>query len=169
MKRSASPQRGTLLVHRVIRSRPAEPSEATPPSDGAFMVHFHNAKLVTPSGLVAGDLWMQGGVIVDPQVRFWQRRRAAADRRIDCQGMVLAPGMIDVMLHEAFGVNFSSLGEAGAAAEAEVAPAASANASAAAAASSATAHAGSSRRRRGQSRAFGSWTGFFESAPARVP
>lgn len=112
-----------LLVDRVIRSRPAPSADAVASSDGAFLVQFHNAKLVTPAGLVAGDLWMQGGAIVDPQARFWQRRRAAADHRIDCQGMLLAPGMIDVMLHGAFGVDFSSLGEAGAAAEAEAAAA----------------------------------------------
>lgn len=88
------------------------------------LCQFHNAMLVTEDGLREGDLWVQGGKIVDPEDRFWQRACVsddslrAADRRIDCEGMLLAPGFIDIMLHTAFGVEFSTLGRPGAEAEA---------------------------------------------------
>ena len=38
------------------------------------------------------------GKIVDPQTRFWHRQHRAADQIVDCDGMILAPGMIDVQV-----------------------------------------------------------------------
>jgi len=81
-------------------------------SGRSLLVQFYHAKLVTERGLVEGELWMQHGVIVDPQERFWQRDSTAADRRIDCKGMLLAPGFIDVHLRGACGVDFTALGAA---------------------------------------------------------
>ena len=78
-----------------------------------MLVQFYNAKLVTPQGVVEeGDLWVHQGRIADPKDFFWERRSpSSADRRIDCHGMLIAPGCIDIMLHEAFNVDFTPLGE----------------------------------------------------------
>ena len=117
-----------MLLHRVIKppsncaeaeAEPEQPAiQALPQS--ALLIHFFNARLVTEHGLVNdGELWVQDGKIVDPRTRFWSRADAAsvqtsaADRRIDCKGLVLAPGFIDCMLYSAFGIDFSSLGEEG--------------------------------------------------------
>ena len=69
-------------------------------STSSGLVEFSNVHLVTPNGLESGELWIQeGGAIVDPQERFWQRSDTSetSHRRIDCQGMLLCPGMIDIM------------------------------------------------------------------------
>lgn len=113
-----------MLFERCVRPRFA-PKDATAVaatvSSRPSFVELVNAQLVTPDGLKKGGLWMQeGGSIVDAQERFWQRQEeSASHRRVDCNGMLLCPGMIDVMLYGAFGVDFSSLGAEGAAAEAE--------------------------------------------------
>ena len=106
-----------LLVNRCVRPKLAEdeatsprPSARRPPptpvpkAEESMLVQFYNAKLITPGGVVEGDLWVYQGRIADPKHFFWERRSHSADRRIDCHGMLLAPGCIDIMLHEAFGV-----------------------------------------------------------------
>ena len=114
-----------MIFERCVRPRretQATDSATGPASSGPHLIQFHNAKLVTEAGLVEGDLWMHGSRLVDPQAHFWDRSHTkAADRRVDCQGMIIAPGMIDVMLHEAFGVDFTSCGEGGPERDAEVA------------------------------------------------
>jgi len=126
-----------MIFERCVRPRHAKPAFEAPTvvgsgpqfaapaamASGPQLVQLFNAKLVTSDdGLVDGDLWMLGSTIVNPRSHFWDRTHAkAADRRVDCQGMLLAPGMIDIMLYSAFGINFSQCGEAGAAAEAKVA------------------------------------------------
>ena len=110
-----------MLHERSVRPR-YETKLAAPPAavpSGPVLTQFFNAMLVTERGLVQGDLWMLGDKLVDPQSQFWERSAKAVDRRVDCQGMLLAPGMIDVMLYGAFGVDFSRCAEADA--EAQVA------------------------------------------------
>lgn len=90
--------------------RPAD-TRSDARSERSLLVQFHNAKLATPDGLVDGELWMQHGSFVDPEGRFWQRDASAADRRIDCKGMIIAPGFIDLHVMSACGVDFTSLGD----------------------------------------------------------
>lgn len=88
------------------------PAPTRPAVKGPLLVQFYNARLATPEGLMEGELWMQQGKIVDAQQRFWQREDSAADCRIDCHGLILAPGFVDVHMRGAFGVDFASLHEA---------------------------------------------------------
>ena len=75
------------------RTRP-EPAVAVPtfPATEDLLVQLFNARLATPAGLVPGEIWMQHGKLVDPQSRFWGRATRAADRRVDCEGCIIAPG-----------------------------------------------------------------------------
>ena len=88
------------------------PAPTKPAANGPLLVQFYNARLATPAGLVEGELWMQQGKIVDAQQRFWQRENSAADCRVDCHGLILAPGFIDVHMSGAFGVDFAALHDA---------------------------------------------------------
>lgn len=93
------------------QKRPLVP-EALP--ERSLLVQYHNCRLATPKGLVKGELWTQRGRIVDPQTLFWQRQAetaTVADRRIDCGGLILAPGLIDVHVYGSCGVDFTSLGQ----------------------------------------------------------
>lgn len=63
---------------------------------------------VAPSwGYPHQDLYVRDGRILDPQRLFYEERRAA-DVLIDCGGLILAPGFIDLQLNGAIGVDFSS-------------------------------------------------------------
>lgn len=44
------------------------------------------------------DLWVENGKVVDPEVVFYEQRRRA-DVQIDCEGLVLAPGFIDIQVN----------------------------------------------------------------------
>ena len=115
-----------MAWQRCVRPRRSEEGvparlPSRPLTEASHLVKFQNVRLATPAGLINGELWMQHGKIVNPESRFWQRESSAADRRIDCRGMIIAPGFIDLQLQKACGVDFSALGREGteAAAEAE--------------------------------------------------
>ena len=87
-----------------MRTKPAQPPQTALAVSKPFeqlLVQFYNARLATPAGLVEGELWMQQGKIVDAQQRFWQRENSAADCRVDCHGLILAPGFVDVHMRGA--------------------------------------------------------------------
>ena len=96
-----------MLFERCVRAKLDTPISTTETgiTASAPISEFFNASLVTPKGLALGELWIQGGSIVDPQARFWQQNAdpTSTHRRIDCNGMLLCPGMIDLMLFGACG------------------------------------------------------------------
>jgi N-acetylglucosamine-6-phosphate deacetylase len=78
----------------------------------AAVVQFVNCFLVRNDSLIWEDLWLQEDKIIDPQPRFWKAKREhrfAADVIVDCGGLIIAPGFIDLQINGAFGVDFSSL------------------------------------------------------------
>ena len=95
------------LLRRAMTTTPLADAAAGTRDD---LVQLYNVQLGTDTTLTDGELWMQGGTIVDPQRRFWARAGAAADRRVDCGGRILAPGFIDTQLYAAAGVVFDELG-----------------------------------------------------------
>eukprot|EP01137_Pigoraptor_chileana_P002589 Opistho-2@2353 len=83
--------------------------EGTIPGDkDERVVRFVNCRIVRDGCVVHEDLWVHRGKIIDPQSRFWEVGKDA-DIRIDCAGLLLAPGFIDLQLNGGFGVDFSSL------------------------------------------------------------
>jgi N-acetylglucosamine-6-phosphate deacetylase len=76
-----------------------------------LITKFTNVTFLRNHQLVKDDLWVRGQSIIDPQARFWEasaQAALAADVVVDCAGMILAPGYIDVQLNGAFGVDFSN-------------------------------------------------------------
>ena len=73
---------------------------------------FRNCKLLRGGEIVQDDLWVKHGKIIDPESRFWEAMKSdeveAADVVVDCRGMLLSPGFIDVQLNGAFGVDFTN-------------------------------------------------------------
>ena len=61
--------------------------------------------------LVKDDLWICGGVVIDPMRRFWEAhttKEFAADEVIDGGGCIVAPGFVDLQINGGFGVDFSN-------------------------------------------------------------
>lgn len=82
--------------------------------DVPVVIQLINCLLVRADSdtLVKEHLWLQNGKIIDPQGRFWEandNKSFAADVVIDCGGLIIAPGFIDIQINGAFGVDFSML------------------------------------------------------------
>ncbi|KAK7747338.1 N-acetyl-glucosamine-6-phosphate deacetylase [Cytospora paraplurivora] len=67
-----------------------------------------NCRLAKGSTLVQEDLWVDSttGKILETQQAFYDDR-VLPDKTIDLGGRIVSPGLIDVQLNGAFGVNFS--------------------------------------------------------------
>ena len=91
------------------------------------VVRFKGGEVCSDEGVLEkGDVWVRGGKIIDPLKLFYEERRAP-DLTVDCTGLIVAPGFIDIQINGnkhrlyflmirtsppipgAFGVDFSSL------------------------------------------------------------
>ena len=107
----------TEVVHRafrcgVKRDAAAEPFERSVSGRLDFVTRFTNCRVLRAHSLRHEDLWVCGGLVVDPQVYFWEHR--VADAVIDCEGHIIAPGYIDLQFNGAFGCDFSTPKDLGA-------------------------------------------------------
>lgn len=71
---------------------------------------FTNCRLLKGDALVDEDLWVSSvtGKIVETQVAFYDDF-VLPDQTINLGGRIVSPGLIDVQLNGAFGLNFSTL------------------------------------------------------------
>ncbi|XP_052794767.1 N-acetylglucosamine-6-phosphate deacetylase-like [Mya arenaria] len=67
---------------------------------------FRNCHILSNHKLIREDLWVRNGKILNPEKLFFDEK-AYADKQIDCQDNIIAPGYIDVQINGAFGVDFS--------------------------------------------------------------
>ena len=84
-------------------------SPSSPPS--SHVLRFTNCRVCRSGRLVAEDLWVTRGRVVDPAKRFWEAQQLhefAADETIDCHGGILTAGYIDVQINGAFGFDFTA-------------------------------------------------------------
>ena len=109
---ASTPNANPSSIHRMFNrggdhKKAKVPRTELPPDEGKpRIVRFTNCCLLRDHDLVAEDLFVQGGVIADPKKLFWDGQKA--DVTIDCEGMILAPGFIDLQLNGAFGCDFST-------------------------------------------------------------
>ena len=84
---------------------------SSPRTSPQHVLRFTSCRLIRSHHLHTNtDLWVQGHTIIDPADRFWQASKLnefAADETVDCKGLILAPGYIDVQINGAFGVDFT--------------------------------------------------------------
>uniref|UniRef100_A0A914CB54 N-acetylglucosamine-6-phosphate deacetylase n=1 Tax=Acrobeloides nanus TaxID=290746 RepID=A0A914CB54_9BILA len=71
------------------------------------LLQFINCKTPRNDQLSDEDVWVINGKIVDPEKVFYDMRRVA-DIQVDCQGLILSPGFIDIQLNGGFGYDFTS-------------------------------------------------------------
>ena len=64
----------------------------------ASIIRFHNVRLVKNGKLLNQDLWIQDGKILNPEPVFFERR-VLADINIDCGGLIISPGYIELQIN----------------------------------------------------------------------
>lgn len=98
----------------MVRSSEAPPPAAIMPSNksvsDAPIVQFINCRILREHTLQREDLWVRDGKILDPEKLFFDEQ-GYADRRVDCEGSIIAPGFIDVQINGGYGVDFSQPSE----------------------------------------------------------
>lgn len=62
------------------------------------IIQFHNCLILRDRVITKEDLWTRAGKIVDPEPIFFDQKNYA-DLKIDCQGLLIAPGFIDVQVN----------------------------------------------------------------------
>ena len=62
------------------------------------LFQFYNCDLLKDHVIVKDDLWVRNGSIVNPHVVFFDEN-VTADIKIDCKGLLIAPGYIDVQIN----------------------------------------------------------------------
>lgn len=77
---------------------------------GNGITKFTNCRILKGNALVDEDLWVSAetGLIVQTQVAFYDDFVMPA-QTIDLGGRIISPGLIDVQLNGAFGLNFSTV------------------------------------------------------------
>ncbi|XP_021370122.1 N-acetylglucosamine-6-phosphate deacetylase-like isoform X2 [Mizuhopecten yessoensis] len=69
------------------------------PSQHEPVYQFTNCRLLRNHQLIADDLWVRAGKIINPEKLFFDEK-AAADKQIDCGGVIISPGLIDVQIND---------------------------------------------------------------------
>ena len=62
------------------------------------VVRLKNVRIVRGGELSKDELWIQDGRIINPQKYFFDVKKRA-DEEIDCQGFIIAPGLIDIQFN----------------------------------------------------------------------
>ncbi|RKP26037.1 hypothetical protein SYNPS1DRAFT_14785 [Syncephalis pseudoplumigaleata] len=71
-------------------------------------VQIYNCRVLRDGQIFDDDyLWMRDGRLLNPQHCFWTER-CEPDERINAHGLLVTPGLIDVQINGAFGVDFSA-------------------------------------------------------------
>lgn len=89
---------------------PALITTSSSPAASNVITKFTNCRLVQGDALVEQDLWVSSatGKILETQVAFYDHF-VLPDQTINLGGRIVSPGLIDVQLNGAFGLNFSTL------------------------------------------------------------
>ncbi|KAM8724901.1 N-acetylglucosamine-6-phosphate deacetylase isoform 1-T3 [Acanthopagrus schlegelii] len=72
----------------------------------APITQFINCRILREHRLQRDDLWVREGRILDPEKLFFDEQ-GYADKRVDCEGSIIAPGFIDVQINGGYGIDFS--------------------------------------------------------------
>lgn len=65
---------------------------------GNEIIQFHNCFILRDGKIIKEDLWTCDGKIVNPEPIFFDQKDYA-DIKIDCEGLTIAPGFIDVQVN----------------------------------------------------------------------
>ena len=69
------------------------------------VTQFTDCLLLRNHQLIKEDLWISGGRIINPGPLFFGKK-TSADKKVHCNGNIIAPGFIDLQINGAFGKDF---------------------------------------------------------------
>lgn len=70
------------------------------------LTQFYNCRILRNHKIIDDYLWVRDGKIVDPEKIFFDEK-ITPDKKIDCEGLIIAPGFIDLQINGGYGVDFS--------------------------------------------------------------
>ncbi len=76
-------------------------------ADDKTVTKFKNCYILRDHQILKEDILVRDGKFLDPMDFFFDEKRAA-DVEIDCQGLLLAPGLIDLQINGGYGVDFTN-------------------------------------------------------------
>ncbi|XP_045478885.1 N-acetylglucosamine-6-phosphate deacetylase [Harmonia axyridis] len=68
--------------------------------------NFFNCRILRNHEIIDEQLWVRNGKIIDPEKIFFDEK-STPDVKIDCGGLIIAPGFIDIQINGGYGVDFS--------------------------------------------------------------
>lgn len=72
-----------------------------------IVYQYYNCFILWRHKFIKEDLWVRNGIILNPKVLFFDECKKP-DVRIDCHGLYIVPGFIDVQINGGFSIDFSS-------------------------------------------------------------
>lgn len=67
---------------------------------------FCNCYILRDHQIVKEDILVRNGKFLNPEPLFFDEKRES-DLVVDCQGLLISPGLIDLQINGGFGVDFS--------------------------------------------------------------
>ena len=62
------------------------------------LYQFRNCRILWNHKIIHEDLWVRNGTICNPEQIFFDEK-IQADKQIDCNDLIIAPGFIDVQIN----------------------------------------------------------------------
>ncbi|XP_037087986.1 N-acetylglucosamine-6-phosphate deacetylase-like isoform X2 [Pollicipes pollicipes] len=70
------------------------------------VTQFKNCRILYNHRLIREDLWVEDGLIINPEELFYKQKRPPTFQ-VDCKDSIVAPGFIDVQINGGFGFDFA--------------------------------------------------------------
>ena len=67
---------------------------------------FTNCYILRDHNIIKEDILVRDGKFLDPELLFFDERKYP-DKFVDCHGLLLVPGLIDIQINGGFGIDFS--------------------------------------------------------------
>ncbi|XP_044728672.1 N-acetylglucosamine-6-phosphate deacetylase [Chrysoperla carnea] len=73
-------------------------------------IQFSNCRLLRHHKIILDDLWVRNGKVINPEKVFFDEK-IFPDVVIDCKGVLISPGFVELQINGGFGVDFSQESE----------------------------------------------------------
>ena len=71
-----------------------------------LITKFYNCFILRDHQIIKEDILVRDGKFLNPEPLFFDEKRKP-DKFVDCQGLLITPGLIDIQINGGFGVDFT--------------------------------------------------------------